>query len=210
LLFGVSDPQAASIFGYSTLVDADASHDPGGHAHVLDQSHPAGDPVSLAVGDSIGAAVSADVRAVGPLGLSTAFIHSAAVLSAANLSSLPLELTFLFAFDLLSQVSVTDIAAEFSVAFSQVVASSLDGSVLTTLFSASTEADSDFGPLFDTLDESALPDVFFPFSLTLAPEEELTLVLSAFAEVEAASLASVPLPLSSLLFSSSRRSPCCR
>jgi hypothetical protein len=189
---------ASTFIPDPSLPKEDTSNDPGGFANVFDASYPPSGGVPIQVGDEIAADVSAGLQAVGPLGLANAFIQAGVFLQATNTTASDLNLNLLFGVNLFSDVSVTDPSLEFSVAFSDVSALLSDEDEFGLLFRAVTEADSDFGPL-----EDSVPETFFPFSLTLAPNTSRTIALTAVAQIDAASLVpapvSVPLPLTAIL-----------
>ena len=190
-------PEDAEVTGFTTIVEQETAHESEGSASIRDLSVPADVLTSIGIGDEIRLDVASEVSAVGPLGLSSAYMYSAALLSATNLTTSALDLTFAFEFDLVSDIFVTDASREVAVAFSYVAADFYDDG--SSIFEASTEADSDFGPLFDSLTDSVLPDFLVPFTLRLDPRESRSILLGAVVDVAAASAVPVRLPTSAPL-----------
>lgn len=193
-------PGDAAVAGVAGVLRQQTDFDPGGSAVVVDQSSPSAQ-TSLAPGEEVRADVEGGAAAAGPFTLSAASIYSAAALSATNLTTSELTLMFSLDFDLFSEVSVGDPASELAIAFSYVAIELFENDTDpgTLIFEAKTEADSDFGPLFDGASGSTFPPSSLQFPLTLGPEQSRTFLISAIVDVVGASVAPIPLPAASPL-----------
>lgn len=148
-------------------------------------------------GDEVSANVVAASSANGPFGISNGFIQSGVALKATNKKASNLSLSFRLDVELSSSVQATESSLEYSLATADVFATITDVGVTTSLFQASIEADTDFGPLDDDAQLT-----LFPFSLTLPSGTSQTIGLIALAQVESASLVEAPptVPLPPALF----------
>jgi hypothetical protein len=187
LLFaGVSEGQAAgaSVIGGAFETDAAAEASPGGAAESRLSLDPEGRPIPLSAGDAVSLHVEASARAVGPAGLSDAFVLSDGFVTATNETALTIDLEFLVSFEVATDATVADPGLEIADAFAAVSLASASGGLL---FGVAAEADSAFGPVSDELAAALLP-----FSLSLDPFGTDTLSLTADAEATAASVAPPP------------------